>query len=61
MKKFGENVVIARDLNEKVLMKDIHYSVESKNGGSMLCILNDMNISILNFECKCQGKWTKVS
>ena len=45
-------MVIAGDFNAKVSMKDEKYSADSKNGELMLSTLNDIDLSLLNYESK---------
>ena len=54
-------MVTAGDFNAKVSVKDEKYSADSKNGELMLSTLNDIDLSLLNYESKWRGKWTRVS
>ena len=51
-KKLGGSMVTAGDFNAKVSVKDEKYSADSKNGELMLSTLNDIDLSLLNYESK---------
>ena len=56
----GNMHTIVGDLNAKISHNENGISKESPNGQLLLDTINKFQMKVLNFDKKCQGKWTRV-